>query len=304
MKVIGAITLAAVIAIVGCGRSGLDYCPPELTCVPQDASGLDIAEVTDMFATEDLVNMNATGDLMMTMMADMTSTPGTTDLLISPDLRLPDMAAIPETCADVLAADPSATDGTYTLYVARNLRKPWTAHCRDMRGRTPKEYIPLMMVGLRFNFSQYTAGGASPGTDVRTSYSRIRIDPKTLLVDVSDQTFSASSGQLTNSGGPVVTSMSYAAAMDCAPQGWGVPTGVGNIDLRGTPFAVRPGIFGQGPPSAGKWCGGVTYSDRDQVVDIKGGGWCGWWAAGPANYGQSGSPFNGEGGFQLQLDYL
>jgi hypothetical protein len=54
------------------------------------------------------------------------------------------------------------------------------------------------------NFAQYTAGGLATGTNVRTSFQRLRIDPEKLLVDVSDLTYSASSGTLTHPGGPTV----------------------------------------------------------------------------------------------------
>jgi hypothetical protein len=39
--------------------------------------------------------------------------------------------------------------------------------------------------------AQYTAGGASPGTSVKISYQMIRLDPATLMVEISDQTFHA-----------------------------------------------------------------------------------------------------------------
>lgn len=65
----------------------------------------------------------------------------------------------PATCADVHAADPTAPDGTYTLV---NGGKGLTLYCFDMAG-TPREYVTLVNTGTGTNFSQYTAGGASPG---------------------------------------------------------------------------------------------------------------------------------------------
>ncbi len=69
---------------------------------------------------------------------------------------------------------------------------------------TPREYLTLMNTGGDFNFSQYTAGGATPGypsprESVRTNYYKIRIDPETLLVDIGDGTFSITTGTLWHS---------------------------------------------------------------------------------------------------------
>jgi hypothetical protein len=72
-------------------------------------------------------------------------------------------APLPATCADIALP----TDGEYTLYVGGDKGKPWTAYCADM-ATTPVEYLPLAMVLGDHNVSQYTAGGASPGTSVRT----------------------------------------------------------------------------------------------------------------------------------------
>lgn len=73
---------------------------------------------------------------------------------------------------------------------------------------TPREYLDLAATGENQNFSQYTAGGASPGTN---------IDPTTLTVDVGDLTFATSTGKLQHSSvtrgpsSPYVTSMPYEA---------------------------------------------------------------------------------------------
>ena len=134
--------------------------------------------------------------------------------------------ALPETCADIKIADPWAGDDDYTLYLDGNINKPWTAYCHDMAG-TPREYVTLHNTGAGENFSQYTAGGASSGTDVRTSYTRIRIDPIDLTVDIADQTFAATTGSLIHSGGEQVDFMPFGVAMSCDS----APSGVANIDL-------------------------------------------------------------------------
>ena len=196
----------------------------------------------------------------------------------------------PATCAEILDVNPSAGDGLYTLYVGHDLAKPWTAHCFNMPW-APAEYLKLHNVGSSANFSQYTAGGPSPGTSVRTSYTKIRVDPVTLLVDISDQVFSTSVGQLTH-GSDQVTSMPFGVAMSCDAG----PSGVANIDLTGTPFAVAPNEFLQGG-TAGS--GSATYSSGGRVVNLTGGGFCGWTCASPATF----NPYNEAGDFQLALAY-
>lgn len=208
--------------------------------------------------------------------------------VVNPDDPICDL---PVTCAEVLAKDPAATDGEYTLYIDRDPAKPWTAYCADMAG-TPSEYLTLVSTGGDRNFSQYTAGGGSPGTSVRTSFTRVRIDPADMTIVIVDQTFSSSSGSLTHGSG-AVTSMPFGVAMSCD----GSASGVGNIDLTGTPFVVLTGFCQGGFQPQGS----SELSQNDQVVNLTGGGSCGW--TGPANPCPD-NPFNGNGGTtKIQLGY-
>ncbi|WP_253992414.1 Vps62-related protein [Myxococcus qinghaiensis] len=190
-----------------------------------------------------------------------------------------------ESCLDIQQARPSAPDGEYTLYVMGNPDWPWRVYCHGMTG-APKEYLPLQERTLFSNFSQYTAGDASPGTNVRTRYSKLRINPHTREVDTSDTTFATSTGQLLHANQPV-TSMPFATAMSCD---WG-DTGRANIDLRGTPFRVAPDAF---VVSGWEQVGSQVYGFADQVVSLKGGGYCG-----------SNAPLNADGltGGKLPLFY-
>ena len=73
-----------------------------------------------------------------------------------------------------------------------------------------------------------------------------------------------------------------------APRRWG------NIDLTGTPFYVAAdefSVYGYGA------CGTMEYSSGDQVVDLTGGGYCGWVGT------SEDATFNESGGFDLQLVY-
>ncbi len=219
--------------------------------------------------------------------------PPVVDVPTPVDVAPPDVPARPSTCALVRRANPAAPDGEYTLYVAGDGDRPWRAWCHRMSA-TPTEYLPLASTSPTANASQYTAGGYRPGTSVRTTYQRVRIDPVTLAVNIGDQTFATSRGRITITAG-AITSMPFSVAADCV-DGF-VRSGVANVDLRGTPFAVAPDAFVTLGNSAG---GAATYGARNQTVDLLAGGACGWIAPRAAPY----DPINAAGGFDLPLVYL
>lgn len=200
----------------------------------------------------------------------------------------------PANCAAIKAATPAATDGNYVITTGTG--RILTVFCKDM-ATAPKEYLSLVNTGGAANFSQYTVGGASPGSSVKSSYTKVRLDPATLKVNIADQTFATSSGSLNHSGGSeVVTSMPYSVAMACVSSF--NPAGLANIDLTGTPLAVAtsPSPFQVGGFNAS---GNTTFSASNQVVNLTGGGFCGWNAPGPQF-----NPFNQTGGFDLPLQFL
>lgn len=190
-------------------------------------------------------------------------------------------------CQDARNHLVQAPDGQYILL---NNGRAFTVYCYDMAG-TPREYISLADTGTDVNFSQYTAGGASPGTNVRTTFTKVRVDPSTLTVDLGDLTFSSSTGSLRH-GGAAVTSMPYATAMSCvAAQN---AAGVGNIDLQNTPFQVNDSF----PLGGYLPAGGAKVSQNNQLVDLSGGGYCGWIMPAPGAF----NPFNpGPGLYLLNL---
>ena len=190
-------------------------------------------------------------------------------------------------CKDLHTLVPFAPDGDYVLVAGHTLL---TVYCHDMAG-TPREYLSLPSAGPGRNFSQYTAGLASRGTDVRTTYTKVRIDPQRLLVDIGDTTFATSTGSLTHSNsGTTVTSMPYGEAMSCTYR----PDGIGNIDLQGTALMVVDPFIVRGFPGP---VGSATFSAGNQVVDLKAGAYCGWISAAP-----EGPPYNTTpGDFRLDL---
>ncbi|MBL8971816.1 MAG: hypothetical protein JNK56_14585 [Myxococcales bacterium] len=169
----------------------------------------------------------------------------------------------PESCADIAIEDPSAADGDYTLHVDLDPARPWTAYCHDMAGE-PRTYLSLIALDDGRNFSQYTS--PNPASSARSTFTRVRIDPSTLAVDIDDLTFASSSGSLYH-GSTHVTAMPYGVAESCSAQ-----QGVANIDLTGTPFKIASEFCTLGHLATG----GVTFSHDDQVVDILGRGSCGW----------------------------
>lgn len=186
----------------------------------------------------------------------------------------------PATCADVKAHVPAAADGPYTLYLTANAGKPWQAFCAAM-ATTPLEYLSLTGA----NSAQYTAGGASPGTSVKTTYMKVRFDPAALKIDISDRRFATSQGMLNHSGdGTMVTSMPFGVAMDC--QGNNTSTGVALIDLTATAFALT----GANDFAAGgnKPAAFFQPTNNNQRATINGGGNCGW----AAPVGAPVNPFN------------
>ena len=206
-------------------------------------------------------------------------------------------ADVPQSCADVKAANPSAGDGDY-LIVA-NL-KPFTVYCHDMNG-DPREYLTLVNTGGGSNFAKWGREVlAFPTGNVFTHYTKIRIDPVTLLVNVGDQTFSSSVGFDCCIGRTPIVSMPYANASSCAG---GIDDGAANVDLTGLPFEVADTFTLTGFGPIGSANGTMLHNDGDtidvqgQVVNLTGGGFCG--GIGPG----AGGGINAFGGFDLQLAF-
>ena len=136
------------------------------------------------------------------------------------------------------------------------------------------------------------SNGLAVGTTVRTEYKRVRIDPETLTVDISDQTYALSSGKATLNG-VEVTSMPLGVAMACdGDTTWATSM----MSLRDTPFVITTKYVTAGTAAAGN---SDPWSD-EQTVEGWAHGACGYLA--PA--GMAGMPINTlEDGFVLKLDW-
>ena len=108
------------------------------------------------------------------------------------------------------------------------------------------------------NYSSNQNGG-----NFVTNWQAINIDPLTLLVNTGDYTFSTTTGS---------NKVPYAFAAGC--KGTWIPDAHSRIDLTGTPYAVDDMFVINGYLPNGN----VTFSSNNQVVDIWGGGDCGWTA--------------------------
>lgn len=153
-------------------------------------------------------------------------------------------------------------------------------------------------MGYRNEGSLVAGGWAANGTTVTTYYSKLRIDPATLTIDISDQTFSRSEGSLYLQG-QQVTSMPLGVGIGCAEQ---LVYGIGRIDLTGTSFKITStfGITGTGigasPPD-----GDVFFFDDNQRMESFAGGECGV----VAPTGMTGAPVNKiANGWQLKVEWL
>jgi hypothetical protein len=136
------------------------------------------------------------------------------------------------------------------------------------RGQTPV-YLKLIYP----NYSQYTLPSRKPwgrsDKTLKTYYEAIRFDPKTLLVDTSDRTFSKSTGKVSHFKDQK-SALAYGTAFGCQKQYY--KDGHGKIDLRGTDYAIDDEWKHRGEGASGS----AKFSYNNQVVTLKGGGYCGW----------------------------
>ncbi len=222
----------------------------------------------------------------------------------------PPVAPLPTRCQDIARAHPGASDGLYFLFPPSN-PAGFRIYCHDMAG-TPREYLQLINTGDNVNFAQFGGESSAPPVAVVTTYyTRIRLDPETLLVDISDQTFATSTGEDCCIGPTVVTSVPYGTASDCLASF--SQAGRANIDLTGTPFQVNDTFGVSGHAGRGS-VNGQTGDDLafddvfpmfpvlGQVVNLTGGGSCG--GTHPLPRPAAFPPVNTTGGFILQLQYI
>lgn len=191
----------------------------------------------------------------------------TCELTLGSDIAVNAQFERPRSCDEIRTGVPKAAAGTYQLFVGGDPGKAWTAYC--VLSTPAATYLELPQQ-TNANYSQYTAGGARPGTSARSQFQRVRIDPELLRINGSDFSFSQSVGSVDDGSGGKITRSAYGSAGDCI--GSVSQAGVANVNLVGTPFAVEPNVFVVNGYTA---AGGATYSSNDQIVALRGGGFCG-----------------------------
>ena len=156
-------------------------------------------------------------------------------------------------------------------------------------GSAPREYLTLP-AGASLNFAEYLCGDECRSSQpddstVHTTFSKIRINPCTLFVDIEDYTFATSTGRVThvdsgNGAVTVYTRQPFGTAGSCeggqgsGPGGEGGPTGKANVDVRGTPFAVNTTWVPHGAQGFGSAMERASAGDH-KSYDLTGGGYCG-----------------------------
>ena len=208
-----------------------------------------------------------------------------------------DFNTVPATCAELKALNDVTTDGDQTLYYGRDSSKPWTAYCFGMTTSEPKEYLTLPEQGMDSN--QFKNGSWHSGLlneTYVTRYQKVRLDPRTLRVDISDTQFAT---------GSTTPAVAYATVGQCFGSK-GRP-GEGRVDLRNTPFHINDEFLDSGYLSSKEAT--TILSPRVAVLQVRGD--CGTTGPrllaerdGSSNGGgvESGR-YNDEGRFLLQLSY-
>lgn len=198
----------------------------------------------------------------------------------------------PASCAELREIDSAAQDGVYTIAPNGNV---FEVYCAGMN-EEPQEYLELYYTGGTYNYSSFAPGGEAGGEGVLTKFTKVRIDPFTLKLDTGDFAFAASEGIIV-SGNLVLTQIPFGEARSCSAEQ--TASGKGNIDLRGTPFAIAAQRF---HTVGAEVSGGAQYSAYSQIVDLEVNGLCGHTA--PVEQKQQGQQGQqGQEGAFLQLEY-
>ena len=165
------------------------------------------------------------------------------------------------TAAGASAGGAAADDGEYMLYHEGDGARPMRLYVRNARSARPSEFLTLG-AGAESNFSFFPAGGSAAssvaGGGVRTRFSRVRVDPWSLLVKTDDYTFATTDGaplEMTYWNGArrvTFAAVPYATARDSLGSGCRAERGSragpvalphrhgeALIDLSGTGFGVR-----------------------------------------------------------------
>jgi hypothetical protein len=202
---------------------------------------------------------------------------------------LPDVtASLPTSCGDHQKIYGQSTDGDYAVFIDKDITMSYKLFCRDMApGSTPLDYLNLGTMSktesvVDYTDSQSTIGytGAKLDGKQTTTFTKVRIDPATLLVDPNDVTYTKNTGYLVQDGirndqTGVPPSIPLGNSAQCNPNSNAL-TATATIDLSYTPL-----IFDSADTSfsTGGWqqslAGVATPSDDKKTYSITSGhGFC------------------------------
>jgi len=186
-----------------------------------------------------------------------------------------------------------------TLYIGHNPAMPWTALCVTTSINSSLTYLPLPAG----NQSTYPLGGCATasvngGTGVVSTYSRVLINPTTLMVDTSDSSGAISTGgtyELSGNGSfkHTYSVMLFASARSCT---LGTTEGTASINLTGTHFVVASTqVF---TPQGYESMGQGTTIGSETTLDVKGN------SGGISSCSNVNDYYTDVGGSCLQLTYV
>jgi hypothetical protein len=157
---------------------------------------------------------------------------------------------LPSCARDILASDPHAPDGDYDIWLDGDGFKRVQLFCK--MGDNPREYLRLK--NPNSSMLKGENDGGWKGTDVITMWQFIRLDPKTLEVDLNDFTGSRTQG------GPTAgySNIAFGQASQCG--GNKSDEGFATIDISGTPFVFHPSVsfVASGDHASGRFTFGPT----------------------------------------------
>lgn len=183
-------------------------------------------------------------------------------------------------CAELVAVAGEGSaleDGDFTIYVGGSVDQPVTVFCHAMDTATPAEYLTVLAEDASQNYALTRADGDFYiGTDVRTHYEKVRFDPLSLTIVLTDTTFATSSGSISYEpegadSAETINFTPYATAASCRGN---IFPGEANVTLTGLPLQIADaaqfvpiGVDAVGEPP--------LLSDDRQIVALAGGGRCG-----------------------------
>lgn len=132
-------------------------------------------------------------------------------------------------------------------------------------------------------------------SNLKTTFTKVKLDVSTMTIDTSDFTYSTSSGRIKIFPSPYNKKLAFGTAYGCEESWSVVSTAI--IDLRGTAFQIDD-TFTVGGYNAD---GSATFSNNNQMVTLKAGGYCGY--IGPATAVTAGEEAVYTGGAYIKVKY-